>query len=270
MATFAKATFDAAGYALSRPVYTPKLYSSILAYHKGGTSLALDVGAGSCQVAKDLANKFERVEATDPSIVMVTGIKDLPSNVTISKANAENLLTSSATADLLVAGQAAHWFDLPRFAHEAQRVLRPDGTVAVWSYTFIRFPTKPNLTARFHALANASDQLGPYWEAGRKIVDQGYPDFANQFQRAGFKDVETWKAPEDLVLIDKEFGGVDAFRQYVKTWSAYSNYMDKHPDREDPVDRFIEKAVKDGEISAEEAEKGWPVEWPGVVIIGRK
>ena len=42
------------------------------------------------------------------------------------------LLTGSV--DLVTVAQALHWFDLPRFYDEVQRVARPGGLIAVWCY----------------------------------------------------------------------------------------------------------------------------------------
>jgi hypothetical protein len=54
-----------------------------------------------------------------------------------------------------------------------RRVLKPSGTLAVWGYDLPQIPPQ-------HAAANQllkrlyADQLDPYWDAKRKLVDAQY------------------------------------------------------------------------------------------------
>ena len=51
------------------------------------------------------------------------------------KAYAENLsFLENESVDLVVAGQAAHWFDYPRLWPEMKRVVKKGGTLAFWGY----------------------------------------------------------------------------------------------------------------------------------------
>ncbi|KAJ7116040.1 hypothetical protein C8R44DRAFT_675592 [Mycena epipterygia] len=65
MATFAKTTFNAAKYAISRPTYPRELYDSILTYHEHSLGLsgatarwshALDLGCGTGQATAEILN----------------------------------------------------------------------------------------------------------------------------------------------------------------------------------------------------------------------
>jgi len=49
MSTFAKATFNAAGYASSRPTYPRRLFDRIFDFHglTGGWETAVDLGCGT-------------------------------------------------------------------------------------------------------------------------------------------------------------------------------------------------------------------------------
>ena len=40
----------------------------------------------------------------------------------------------SSSADLVSVSTAAHWFDLPRFLREVDRVLAPGGVLAMYGY----------------------------------------------------------------------------------------------------------------------------------------
>ncbi|TPX58416.1 hypothetical protein PhCBS80983_g03139 [Powellomyces hirtus] len=243
MATFSKASFNAAAYLKFRPDYSPRLYSALFNYHRGQRDLAVDVGTGTCQVAKALAPLFGIVQATDPSETMVKSAStNVASNITVSVASAEQLPFPDTSADLVVSGQAAHWFELSKFYAEAYRLLKAD-------------------------VGTGPGQLGPYWESGRQIVDDKYPGFEDVARAAGFKDVERWEYPAKGQMIEKNFS-LNDFQQYLKTWSAYKTYGDRHPDQPDPVDVFIEDMAKREKVT--DREEVWEVEWPGVVIIGRK
>lgn len=54
----------------------------------------------------------------------------------IRKGIAEELPFPNSSVDLLTASSAAHWFDQPRFQAEANRVLKPQGCVALVDFTF--------------------------------------------------------------------------------------------------------------------------------------
>lgn len=54
----------------------------------------------------------------------------------LRKGIAEELPFPSSSVDLLTASSAAHWFDQSRFQAEANRVLKPQGCIALVDFTF--------------------------------------------------------------------------------------------------------------------------------------
>lgn len=81
-----------------------------------------------------LAPTFSRVTALDTSAKMVAvGMQPPPpaAQITYAVGGAEDLSQlGDSSVDLVVAGQAAHWFDHNRAWPELARVLRSGGTVA--------------------------------------------------------------------------------------------------------------------------------------------
>jgi hypothetical protein len=77
-------------------------------------------------------------------------------------------------ADLVTVAQALHWFDAPAFYREARRVLSaPRGALAVWCYGLA------TVEAEGHPADAAlkdifGEELGPYWDERRKLVDNMY------------------------------------------------------------------------------------------------
>ncbi|KAK0552177.1 trans-aconitate methyltransferase 1 [Tilletia horrida] len=109
---------------------------------------------------------------------------------------AEDLDTHCApgSADLIVAGQAAHWFHYDRLWPVLSRALAPGGTVAFWGYAEFGLPdfpsTGPLISAFMSDPAAMGDEarawldkdkgvtnVGAYFERpGRTILDRGLVD----------------------------------------------------------------------------------------------
>ncbi|XP_035264838.1 putative methyltransferase DDB_G0268948 isoform X2 [Anguilla anguilla] len=99
--------------------------------------LAVDVGCGSGQGTVLLAPHFKQVIGTDISpaqLEMARACSSAP-NVSYRESAAEDLPFADGAADLVTAVTAAHWFDVPRFLREADRLLAPRGCLALLSYT---------------------------------------------------------------------------------------------------------------------------------------
>ncbi len=63
-------------------------------------------------------------------------------------------------------------FDLAKFYPEARRILKPDGTLAIWGYDTPNFPGRHSANELLHELYEVT--LGPYWSSQRKHIDNHY------------------------------------------------------------------------------------------------
>lgn len=103
---------QAAAYAIFRPTYPAALYKKVYEFgqvEEGRRSLALDLGAGTGQVAAALAQTFERVVAVDPSEAQISQAVALH-NVEYVVGPGEQLpWVADASVDLATIGQAFHW-----------------------------------------------------------------------------------------------------------------------------------------------------------------
>lgn len=52
----------------------------------------------------------------------------------IRNGSAEKLEEADKSVDLVTVGMAVHWFDLKRFSEEVNRVLCPNGVLALYGY----------------------------------------------------------------------------------------------------------------------------------------
>ncbi len=193
----------AADYAAARPGYPPAL-ADLLALHAGGHGLALDCGCGSGQLSVLLAERFDRVVATDASAEQIAHAAAHP-RVTYVTAPAEHSGLPAHSTDLVVAAQAAHWFDLPAFWREVARIARPGGLAALVSYGSIAVSADLDpLLRQFH-----DETLKDYWPAERWLVTGGYRDILFPLAELDL--------PPVAMTLDWTFGQMLA---YLGTWSG--------------------------------------------------
>jgi SAM-dependent methyltransferase len=198
----------AADYRAFRPTYPLELFR-FLASLTPSHELVWDCGTGSGQAALLLADHFSRVFATDASSEQVRNAEPRP-NVEYAVAPAEACPLPDASADLVTVAQALHWFDLPRFYSEVNRVCKPGGALAVWTYDLhaVNAAVDPVL-ARFQ-----SEYVGAYWPPERALVDAGYRTIPFPFAEVlapQFEMTANWDLPTLL--------------GYMNTWSATKRFQ---------------------------------------------
>lgn len=192
-----------ANYAAHRPSYPPRLVEELAALSPG-RGLALDCGCGTGQLSVLLAERFERVVATDASAAQIDKAQAHP-RVDYRVALAEDSGLAAASVDLVTVAQAAHWLDLPRFYQEARRVARADAILALVTYGVLHVdgPMEPLLQHFYHQV------VGPYWPAERRHVEEGYRNLPFPFEER--------RLP--ALAIEVEWS-VDDLLGYIGTWSA--------------------------------------------------
>ena len=127
----------AGAYSRARPGYPESLWTALRARLDGRSvpQLAVDVGSGTGIATRQLALILPewRIIGVEPGEAMraqaVSDSRD--SAVEFRVGTAEDLPFDEASAGLVIAAQALHWFDHGRFYTEAQRVLAPDGLIAI-------------------------------------------------------------------------------------------------------------------------------------------
>ncbi|CAG8506877.1 5744_t:CDS:2 [Scutellospora calospora] len=276
--TFADSDYNSAAYNAYRPMYSPRLYSKVYAYHASHStsfSTALDIATGTGYIAKELSKTFQQVYATDISQNMLSSAIQ-SSNIHYSVSSAEDLSQfRDSTFDLVTVGQAIHWFNTEKFFKEAWRVLKPSGSLAMWGYSYHVINGYPTAQKKFSELG--SGPLDAYWDPGRQIVANLYRDivipdklFKNIIWERQEFDEKEGKIGNGESLLSDEWS-VERVKNYVKTWSSYKNYMSKYQKEnqqiEDPVDKLFEEFKED---------EGWKddqilsISWPFVLALAEK
>lgn len=237
----------AAAYAAFRPSYPPELFAFLAGLCPANT-VVWDCATGTGQAARGLAEHFAQVVATDASASQIAAAP-VHERIRYRVATAEASGLPAASVALVTVAQAAHWFDLPAFYAEVERVLQPGGVVALWGYERI---VVPECIADSFAAFYQHDLSG-FWPPERRWVENGYRDLPFPFSPLPAPDVvlrAAWTLPQLL--------------GYLGTWSAVKRYRELRG--EDPLP-LLERAWTpcwgDPEIAR-------PFEWPVFWKLGRR
>ncbi len=191
------------GYAQHRPTYPPA-FAEALARLCQSRGTALDVGCGTGQLSVLLGDIFAGVVATDASPEQIAHATPHP-KVRYLVSPAEEVCTPARSVDLVVAAQAAHWFDLPAFYAAARQMAAPGAIIALVTYGVMTIDDP--VDARFQQFYR--HEIGPYWPAERRHVERGYADLDFPFAELPF--------PRSAIERDWT---LDQLLGFVDTWSA--------------------------------------------------
>ncbi|KAH3900794.1 class I SAM-dependent methyltransferase SCDLUD_002247 [Saccharomycodes ludwigii] len=285
MSTFADQKFDSKHYKDNRPTYPESLYNAILSYHKGERETAVDVGCGTGIGTFPLLKYFHHVIGTDPSSKMLEPANELKKEfeqkntdktIKFLCCKAENLssVLPPDSVDLITCAEAIHWFDTDKFFKEAYKVLKTNGTLAIWAYVEPRFLDYPKANEIYEKFVFDDDRyMGPCWQQPGKSYLRNFcrdiklpTDLFSDVIKIDYVPMKSNKktafqiARDDYTMAD--------FRKYLYSWSAYHNWQQKYGEKgKNIADMFV------GELKEE---FGWTddtklrVEWGTFYILARK
>ncbi|RYZ54410.1 MAG: class I SAM-dependent methyltransferase [Sphingobacteriales bacterium] len=212
-------------YAAFRPNYPGELYDFMFSISPG-FERAWDCGTGNGQVARVLAGKFARVDATDISAAQLMHAP-LLDNVHYEKVRAEQTGFPNAAFDLITVATAVHWFDFEDFYREVRRVGGKDAVIAVWTY--VPFHCSPEIDAIVNDLSKI--KLKKYWPEGRHYLEDGYKTIPFPFREIA--------VPEFSIDVDWT---MQQLLGYLDSWSSVQAYKNMH--QHSPVDGIIQDIEK--------------------------
>ena len=155
----------------------------------------LDLGTGTGTIARGLAERGCDSIGLDRSVPMMEQAARLDREAGVSvryvEAAAEDTGLEGASFNLVIAGQCWHWFDRPRAAAEARRLLKPGGHLVIGHFDWIPLPGN---------LADTTEKLiqkhNPKWKlAGGMGL---YPQWLGGLAMAGFHGIETFSFDLDV------------------------------------------------------------------------
>jgi hypothetical protein len=155
-------------YARHRPRYPESMFD-YLASLAPSNELVWDCGTGNGQAALALADRFQRVIATDASAEQIAST--FPhERIEYRVEPSEYTNIPSGTVDLITVGTAVHWFDFDPFYAEVRRVGKADAILAVWTYHLpIIDPEIDRWLEHFYRIT-----LAEYWPERIRYLDQRY------------------------------------------------------------------------------------------------
>ncbi|MCK0188560.1 class I SAM-dependent methyltransferase [Arenibacter sp. F20364] len=205
-----------------RPTYPEELFKYIYSFCNAWHT-SWDCGTGNGQVAAILSHAFDQVFATDISQEQIQYAIPKP-NIIYRVQRAEKTTFPNHYIDLITAAQAVHWFHLPSFNKEVNRVLKPDGIIAIWGYGLLK------INPEIDAIVNHFYQhiIGEYWDKERKHIDQNYSTILFNFNEVEIK--KTFKIETQWTI--------DQLKGYFNSWSSVQTYKEKNKG-DNPVEKLL-------------------------------
>ena len=132
-------------YSRHRAGFPPDFFARVAPWGVGIPSQRiLDLGTGTGTLARGFAARGSRVTGLDPAAPLLEQARQLGREdgveVDYVQAMAEDSGLPGASFDLLSAGQCWHWFQRPRAAAEAWRLLRPGGALLIAHFDWLPLP----------------------------------------------------------------------------------------------------------------------------------
>lgn len=282
-------------YAQLRLAYHSSVYESIIAQHtatEGKLNTLLDVGCGPGLATRDLAAYFHHATGIDPGESMIEVAQSMNIKTSTSEPVAFKLTSAEEMSgieknsiDVITAANAAHWFDMPAFWKRAAQVLRPGGSVALWtSGEMVAHSDTPNFVKINEAFKRwQKDYLEAHYERGNFLVRDQYRGLGmpwdaeppvELFDRSSLFRKE-WALDEPFHNGQDGTFSLDLFEKMFATSSPVLRWRQAHPEAlgtERDVVRVIknelaellrEAGVPDGKAVLKGAS-------PGIVVMVRK
>ena len=200
-------------YSKHRPAYPDDLFDYLvgLAAHR---ELAWDCGTGNGQAAVKLAQRFDRVIATDASAEQIRHA--VPSaRVEYRAEPAERTSIAPGSVDLTTVGTAVHWFEFEPFYAEVRRVSREGAILAVWTY---HLPSvNPALDAWLEGYFRKT--LAGYWPDRIAYLDERYRTIPFPFEEV---------PPKQFSMTTR--WDFECFEGFLASWSGTMAFCDRNGD----------------------------------------
>src|SRR5690606_37729822 len=105
-----------------------------------------------------------------------------------------------------------HWFDFEKFYSEVKRVLKPEGIIAVWTYSLPKISSEiDKIILHFH-----DNIVGEFWQKENQLVSEEYKTIPFPF-----KEIK-----KHSFLFQKEIT-LNDLKGLLMSWSATQRYKDQ-------------------------------------------
>jgi SAM-dependent methyltransferase len=199
-----------------RPDYPPELYDRILArVPEQRRERAMDIGAGTGIVTRNLVPHFREVIAVEPDAQMAVKIAESCPRAVIRIVSAEECEQAGESVELITIANAMHWLDAERVVANVIRWLRPEGVLAVFDRPL------PKAGPKFDAVTK-EEFRGP-WKSYRDPRLNRADTYQDQIRAAaGLSIVEESKIPHFVSMSARDYAGFWSSTSY---GSAYARSL---------------------------------------------
>ena len=174
----------------------------------------------------------------------------------------DNLPVEGKSAQLLTVCQAAHWFDMDKFYAEVDRVLVPNGVLALYA-NLMPFISHPNFASdqRLTDLVWSmyTNPILPWEKEMRKKVDTSYATFTLPYDNGGIRK-ENFMCTQMI--------NANQLKGYLLSWSSYQQIENKD-DAKKFLNEYDEK-IKDIFGDDDFDKITFQLNYPYFVLMGRK
>lgn len=290
-------------YDQTRFRYHPNFFKRVLDHHTstgGQLGTVIDVGCGPGIATRELAPFFTHAIGADPSEGMIltakkAGGSSATENIQYICSSAEALDCGAAdgTVDLITAATAAHWFDMPGFWARSEQLLRPGGSVAIWTMTNGGVHGDvPNHEAINRSLEEIRKrELEPFYGVGNQLarglyVDLGLPwtvsPAVSGFEKDSFLRTE-WgtegnadaeQEGEEFLVNGQSWVKMSFAEALMGTGSPITRWREANPSKTGEEDvvrvmrREMEKLLKEAGVAEEDM--AFKVKMTGVLLVVKK
>ena len=181
-------------YARYRAGFPEELYERLEAMGVGGTGRrVLDLGTGTGDLARGFALRGAEAIGIDVSDALLDVARELDREAGVSVdyrvGIAEETGLPDASEDVVTAAQCWHWFDRPRAAREARRVLVPGGSMVICHLDRPHVEGSVGLATLELQLRHNPGFALPYGDSGGQGI---HPQWLGDLADAGFVRLETF------------------------------------------------------------------------------
>lgn len=229
---------------------------------------AADVGCGSGQSTELLSPYVKEVTGLDVSEAQVMEARKLNKypNVSYKVSPAETLPFSDKSLSLVTSCQACHWFDMPAFYKEVDRILVPGGILALYGYLFPK-PIHENSGDELYSLI---DHL--YKEQLKGYIHQGSMEvYLGKYEAEKYTLIYKDQLRDESHYVDK-IATVAELTGYLTSWSGFQNFRAKNGDEaaQKILENFQDKFMKILKVSTTPEETSIPLRFHYFLLMGRK